>query len=229
VLATLVLFNAVAFLVSGIFHEQAHARVGLWLGDSTGRDERRLTWDPGPHIDPIMTILVPIVTLVSSGGRGLFGMMKPVRLNPLNFSNPTLGMLLSGVAGPASNILLATVGLLLLTLLLNVAPSYVWDAETARLTLNGLFLCVFVKMNFLLAGFNLLPLPGLDGGHALYHFLPRGGRAVLDAIGPYSLLISMLIVFNVPGLLGAVFGLYYDLLHACGGRPFAQAVVRLLG
>ncbi len=224
----LILFNIVAFLSSGIFHEQAHARVALWLGDPTGRNEKRLSWDPRVHIDPIMTLVVPLISLFSSGGRSLFGMMKPVPIGHHNFNNPTLGMAVSALAGPISNAILAGGALLLLWLLYTFAPGVVWSEEDTVLTVNGFFLCVFIQMNFILGGFNLLPLPGLDGSHVLYHFLPEGGRRLLDSIRPYALLITMLIVFNVPGLMSSVHHFYNSMIEACFGHAFLNALLRML-
>ncbi len=224
----LILFNIVSFLASGIFHEQAHARVALWLGDPTGRNEKRLSWDPRVHIDPIMTLVVPLISLFSSGGRSLFGMMKPVSIGHHNFDNPTLGMAISAVAGPISNAILAGGALLLLWLLYTFAPGMVWSEEEKVLTVNGFFLCVFIQMNFILGGFNLLPLPGLDGSHVLYHFLPEGGRRLLDSIRPYALLITTLIIFNVPGLLSSVLQLFDGLIGALFGERFRYALVRML-
>jgi len=222
----LIIFNLVTFIFSGIFHEQAHARVAGWLGDPTPEADKRLSWDPRHHIDPIMTVVVPLIALISSGGRSLFGMMKPVMIRADNFANPTFGMALSGIAGPISNALLAGAGFGVLAVLLAVAPGHVYDPENLRLTFNGLFICVFIQMNFILGGFNLLPLPGLDGSHVLYHFLPRGGQEFMDRIGPYGLAITMIIVYSIPGLMSSVMMLYYKLLLAAFGPAFFEAALR---
>lgn len=134
--------------VSVIFHEQMHARVAGWLGDPTGKNDNRLSWNPIHHIDPFLTILLPLVLYFSSGGRYVFGGAKPVMINPLNFRNPSLGMCLSAAAGPLSNFLLAAIGFALCVALVHVAPSVV--LSEAGLTWNGLFLGLFVFLNLFL-------------------------------------------------------------------------------
>lgn len=222
---TLAIFGIASLLFSGIFHEQAHARVALWLGDPTAKGQHRLSWNPVHHIDPWMSIALPLLLLVSSGGRFWFGGMKPVRINPLNFENPTLGMALSAAAGPVSNAILAAAGFGVLWGLHQTAPAFVFDAQQEMLTFNGLFLCVFIFTNVLLGTFNLLPLPGLDGSRVLYHFLPRGGRAFMDAIEPYGLMITMLAVsLGAAAMLLPVYRLVLDLFGVSFGWEFTQVM-----
>jgi len=221
---TLALFWIVSLVGSGIFHEQAHARVALWLGDTTARDQDRLSWDPRKHLDPWMSFVLPAILLLLTAGRFAYGGMKPVPINALQFRNPALGMALSAAAGPLSNVLLAVAGFLVLWLFWTFAPSFVYGETQQAITLNGLFLCVFTLTNLSLAAFNLLPLPGLDGSRVLYYFLGRDGRAFLDRIEPYALGITMLVVFSFPAVArGPIQALFHDLLRALCGDPFYVA------
>jgi Zn-dependent protease len=184
--------------VSVILHEMAHAWVALKLGDPTGRDDNRLSWNPIHHVDPWMTILVPILIFWASGGRFMFGGAKPVRINPLNFANPGKGFMLSSLAGPVSNLLLACVGILLLLAMQAVDSDLVYgrdDAGVFHVTYNGFFLCFFVLVNLFLACFNLIPIPPLDGSRALRYFLPERGQALLDRVEPMGLFILVALMF----------------------------------
>ncbi len=218
----LVLFLA-ALLLSAMIHEQWHARVALWLGDPTGRDENRLSWNPVHHLDPWMSFLLPALLWISTKGAFVFGGAKPVRINPLHFRNPTLGMALSAAAGPLSNFALAAIGFGVLGLLLALAPGTVLQGGQA--TWNSLFLRIFIMTNLVLGAFNLLPFPGLDGSRILYHFAPRPLRALLDAVEPFALGITLLLV-SLPGLnlVGPVFGLGIELFLHFYGLDVTRAV-----
>lgn len=193
--------------ISVIFHEQWHARAALWLGDPTGKNMNRLSWNPIHHVDPWMTIILPLLLYTFSRGTFVFGGARPVQINALNFRNPTLGMALSAAAGPLSNFALAALGLGVLMLLNAVAPGAIMEIlppegdTPARYlpTYNAVFLRIFVMLNVILGAFNLLPLPGLDGSRILYYFGNDALRRLLDHLEPFAIAITMLIL-TVPGL-----------------------------
>ena len=148
---------------SCVFHECAHVWVAYKLGDNTGKDLGRLTLNPIPHIDLFWTILLPALMLISS--RPPIGGPKPAPVNPSNFRNPRVGDLWCSLAGPASNLLLAAAGLLLLRLLLAIAPDLV-----APDSWNALFFFSIFRINVVLALVNLIPVPPLDGSRFV-HFI----------------------------------------------------------
>lgn len=184
-------------LFSVIVHECAHGYVAEWWGDPTARMLGRLTLNPLPHIDVFGSILVPGMLLLSGSGI-LFGWAKPVPVTPENFRDRRMGDITVSIAGPVSNILLALgfAGVLAVAGLLagGAGPSEaVW-----RLCTYGILL------NFVLAVFNLLPIPPLDGSHVVANLLPRPAAYAYRSLGQYGLLIVFLLLF-IPGLLGTIF------------------------
>ncbi len=214
-----------ALLISAIFHEQWHARVALWLGDPTAKAENRLSWNPRYHIDPFMSILLPLMLYFTTGTA--FGGAKPVRVNPMDFRHPMLGNALVAAAGPISNLFLALLTFGILALLWVADKGALYDGE--RATFNAVFLFIFLFTNVLLAAFNILPFPGLDGSRILYLFLPRAGRALLDAVEPYALLVTfMLIRVGAGNILAPVYRLLFALIRGVFGDEFLAAVGRAL-
>lgn len=212
----------VALLFSAIFHEQWHARAALWLGDPTARDQNRLSWNPIVHIDPFMTILLPILTWLTMGLP--FGGAKPVPIQSENMRNPALGLAIASAAGPLSNLFLAVCGFGVTLLACHTVPDFLFVGEQA--TYNAVFLFVFVLVNTMLAAFNILPLPGLDGSRILRWFLPRGGRAILDSLEPYALIITfMLLRAGIGGVLRPVI----NLMLAAYGAAFPPEFLVALG
>jgi Zn-dependent protease len=155
-----------AFVFCIVVHEVAHAVVALWCGDSTARDLGRITLNPIPHIDPFMSILLPGLLLIS--GLPPFGGAKPVPVNMLNLRHPFRDMMYVALAGPISNILLA----ILFALAMNVLP---WVVESRPLFAENLarFLVSTIVLNLVLAIFNMVPIPPLDGSRVLAYLLPR--------------------------------------------------------
>jgi len=223
--AARLVLNLVALGVAVIFHEQMHARVAWWLGDPTGKNDRRLSWNPIHHIDPFMTILLPIVLYFGSGGRFVFGGAKPVMINPMNFRNPSLGMCLSAAAGPFSNFFLAAGGFLLCVTLFHLSPKMLMVESV--ITWHGYFLGTFVFLNLFLGAFNILPLPGLDGSRILRHFLPRPLQASLDSIEPFALFITMIaVMFGAAKILGPLHRLLYLSFYGATGEEFTHALFK---
>ncbi len=174
-----VLFLFVLFF-SVVLHEFCHGYVAYMNGDETAKMMGRLTLNPIPHIDPFGTILLPVMLLLVSGGRFAIGMAKPVPINPFNFRDYDRGMLTVGLAGPGSNIVLGTV----FALLSRVFPSGI---AKEVLLLGG-------YINFILAFFNLIPIPPLDGSRILSVFLPREIRYRYEKLERYGIIIVMAFV-----------------------------------
>lgn len=153
----------VILIFSIVFHEVAHGRIALWRGDTTARDLGRLTMNPLPHIDPVGSILVPLF-LFFTGSPFLFGWAKPVPVNPWQFRNAKKDMAIVSFSGPASNLLLAV----LASILFRVVLSFTGGGE--NLLVQLLFYMVYI--NLILAFFNLIPIPPLDGSKILMAVLP---------------------------------------------------------
>lgn len=151
----------VALIMSIVFHEMAHGYAANWLGDPTARLSGRLTANPLAHIDPLGSVILPAI-LFLGGAHMLFGWAKPVPYNPYNLRNQKWGEALVALAGPVSNIVLAIV----FALLIRLAP--VLDLSIAFVTLS----LYVVYINILLACFNLIPIPPLDGSKILPAILP---------------------------------------------------------
>jgi Zn-dependent protease len=181
-------------LFSVVVHECAHGFVAEWWGDPTARMLGRLTLNPVPHIDVIGSILVPGLLLLT-GANFLFGWAKPVPITPDNFRDRRLGDITVSLAGPASNVVLALgfAALLLGARLLGFVPE-----ALVQLCTYGVFL------NFILAVFNLLPIPPLDGSHVVANLLPPRAAYAYRSLGAFGLVI-VIVLLMVPGLLGLVF------------------------
>jgi Zn-dependent protease len=183
------------------FHESAHAWSALQFGDTTARDLGRISLNPIRHIDPVGSILVPILLYVFSGM--IFGAAKPTPVDLRNTKDPRLANLVVSAAGPLSNFLLAAIGLVLFALIRHQSPEAMRDLYLA--TRAGQFaagalapitylLYFFVLVNVMLGVFNLLPIPPLDGSGVL---LSIGGPAVervFQTIRPFGFLILILLI-----------------------------------
>jgi Zn-dependent protease len=195
-------------LFSVIVHEVAHGWAALKLGDPTAAREGRLTLDPRPHIDPVMSLLVPAMCLLS--GAPIFGGARPVPVNPWYFRHPSRDMALVAAAGPVSNILLALIAGLLINLVLPL-PDLNWSFE-AYLTLVmssgvvGNILAYAVMINLVLAAFNFLPIPPLDGSRVVAHFLPEDLSRRYRDLDRFGILIVFGVIFFFGGVLHAYIG-----------------------
>lgn len=183
----------IVFYFSISFHECAHAWAAYRNGDDTARLMGRMTLNPIPHLDPIGTVLLPLLMLFSSFR--LIGWARPVPVNPLRFRNQRRGEMETSLAGPLSNLILAIGCVLLLRVLLRFAPA--WDVPIA-------FLATAVLLNTALFVFNLIPIYPLDGSHILKNFLSREARQAYDRyITPYGWIIVLALVYS--GLFQYVF------------------------
>lgn len=175
------LLKVPALLLAVTVHELAHGLTADRLGDPTARLSGRLTLNPLPHIDPIGAL-----AFVLAG----FGWAKPVPVNASNLRNPVRDMTWVAVAGPVSNLVLAFVGLVALVLLRHTGP-----APFIANPLSGILLYVY-QFNLVLAIFNLIPLPPLDGGHFLPYIFPRRSWSLLNQLEQYGPLILLVLVFT---------------------------------
>lgn len=176
-----------------IFHEVSHGYAAYFLGDRTAKYMGRLTLNPIPHIDLLGSILLPAVFLLFPTGI-IFGWAKPVPINSNNLRNPKRDTFLVAVAGPVSNILIALVASIILKLSLFLGLHF-----------NELITMIFVfviQINLVLAIFNLLPIPPLDGSHILEYFLSYKARYYYEQFAPYGIIAIFLLAYL--GILGRI-------------------------
>jgi len=203
-------------MIAITFHEAAHGYVALHFGDSTAKDEGRVTLNPLKHIDPFGTVILP--ALLYFFGGFLFGYAKPVPVKFGQLRNPRWDMIWVAIAGPAMNILLALVSAVLLRI-----------ALTQGQTVDSMFVQVLmasIQLNAILAVFNMLPLPPLDGSKVLAPFLPLALARPYLAFERFGMVILVLLVFIAP-MLAQRNGIDFDLLGPLVLDP-AQAVVRTI-
>jgi Zn-dependent protease len=177
-----ILVRFAALVLSLSFHEAAHAWTANRLGDPTAKMLGRLTLNPIAHVDWIGTVLFPLVAMISN--LPLIGWAKPVPVNSLNLREPRRDFAIVALAGPVSNIILA-VGAAVLRLVVGmIAPP---DQLTTELLMFAL--AYFIGLNVLLAVFNMIPVPPLDGGNVLLGVLPGEAARVYQRIRPFGFLI----------------------------------------
>ncbi len=196
-----VLVLAPPLLVAVILHEVAHGWVAERLGDPTARALGRITLNPIKHIDPVMTLLLPGL-LILSGSPIIFGGAKPVPINPGYFKNPRKGMVWVALAGPAVNIVLASICYLLVMALDKMNADVV--NHSAIVLLVGAWLIYGVVINLVLALFNLFPVPPLDGGRIAVGLLPLSMARSLAKLERWGLLIVFLLLYS--GVIDAYLG-----------------------
>ncbi len=204
-------------IIAITFHEAAHAFVAHRLGDNTAYDLGRVSFNPFKHIDPFGTVLLPGILLLSHAPF-LFGYAKPVPVNFRKLNNPRIGMVWVALAGPVTNIALG----LLAALAFHALP--LAPADTAKWLADNLKNALII--NVLLAVFNMLPIPPLDGGRVAVGLLPNVLAYPLSRLEPYGMLILIGVLIVLP-LAGSQFGLNLDVISAIV-RTSTGYVIRLL-
>jgi Zn-dependent protease len=175
------------------FHEAAHAWTANKLGDPTARVLGRLSLNPVVHIDPIGTIVFPLVALAT--GVPLIGWAKPVPVDMRNLPHPRRDFAVVALAGPVSNLILAAAG----AAIFNTMP-HPGAGPSADLIARAVIL--FVVVNVLLAVFNMIPIPPLDGGNVLMGILPEPLAVTIDKLRPWGFLLLYLLMLS--GMLSAI-------------------------
>lgn len=191
---TYIVTALVVILVSMTLHEFMHGFVAYKLGDETPRLMGRLTLNPLKHIDPVLTIGLPVLIILSSALTGaqlpIFGGAKPVPFQPGNVRYSEWGVALMALAGPFTNLLIAFISYGLLVLF-----------QVPEATFAGQLLVAFVWVNLGFFAFNILPIPPLDGSRALYAIAPDGVRRFLELVERYGLILVFILVFLGSALL----------------------------
>jgi Zn-dependent protease len=211
-----VAFFVVTLVPAIVLHELAHGLVADRMGDTTPRLMGRLTINPVKHVDPFGTLILPgLLLLPYLFGRGgpVFGYAKPMPINTQNLKHPDRQMMSIALAGPLTNLALAAIGALGLRLaapgigevLRNFGLSAV-GVITEQLGVMAGFLTVFTLMNVILAVFNIMPIPPLDGSKVLARFLPPRAREVYRSWEPYGALFMLVVFFLFPGAIFAIVG-----------------------
>ena len=204
-------------IMSVVVHEVAHAWQARREGDDTAERLGRITLNPLRHLDPIGSIILP--GLLAWQGGMIFGWAKPVPVNPLQYRQYVAGDIRVSLAGIASNLLLAT--------LATLAAGFVVKLRSLVGSMGGVTDVVIMTLdyaiyiNLILAFFNLIPIPPLDGSHVLAHALPRELAARYREMGRYGLLIVMALLFLAPGFMD------FFLAPVSLLRGFADQFIRL--
>ncbi len=204
-----VIFQVVVFLFAISVHESAHAWTANRYGDPTARMLGRITLNPIHHIDPIGTVLLPLIALVYH--IPMIGWAKPTPVNPRNFGrNYMRADIMTSVAGPVSNLLVATGAVVVLAILFRLRGVLGGVSEPLeQLFMQALFI------NVLLAVFNMIPVPPLDGSHVIRHFLSGSALALYDRVGMLGLLLLFVAGGNIIGMLVHPFLVFFArLLYA---------------
>jgi len=187
-----IIISAPPLLVAIILHEIAHGYTAWKLGDPTAKAMGRITLNPIKHIDPVLSLLLPGL-LILSGSPVIFGGAKPVPVNPMYFKNPRQGMALVALAGPITNFILCAFCYITFIALLPYAENSI------SISLLKLWLLGGIIINLALGLFNLIPLPPLDGGRIAVGFLPLYLARYWARLEPYGLLlIFALLYFGIP-------------------------------
>ncbi len=194
---TLALVLIPGLIIAIVCHEVAHGWVALALGDPTAKEQRRLSLNPLRHVDPVGTLLVPGFLAIVGGP--IFGWAKPVPVIRNRLDNPRYGMMAVAAAGPATNLVLAAIGAVVLGLVAHGASPE--QMAQPGLLVQGLF--YFLLINIFLAFFNLLPIPPFDGSHILEGLLPRRWAVAYERLRPAGMALFFALIaatWFLPGL-----------------------------
>ena len=187
----------IVILLSMTIHEAMHAFMGYVLGDSTAKEEGRLTLNPIRHIDPVMTILLPLIMVILHAP--VFGGAKPVPFNPNRVRFGDWGAALVALSGPITNLVIAFTAFGF-----GVFSGVINNAGAVQPTIFGLIISTTVSVNLGFFVFNMLPIPPLDGSRILYAVAPDGVRGVMQKIEQNGILLVMIIVVLFSDVIGQV-------------------------
>jgi Zn-dependent protease len=207
-----IVFQLIVFLFAISVHESAHAWMANLRGDPTARMLGRISLNPIRHIDPLGTVLLPLIAMFFHVP--VLGWAKPTPVDPRNFKNPVLDDVLTAVVGPASNFVVASCAVLVLglvkllsplgkVLVLGIPQGWIPTQTDSLLVPFCLLFYQAVVINVVLGVFNLIPVPPLDGSHVFRHLLPAGLLRIYDTIGMFGLFV---LVFWGGGLLTRLIG-----------------------
>ena len=180
-------FFFIVLLASAIIHEYMHGWMALQLGDQTAKYAGRLTLDPRKHIDPMGSIIMPLVLFFVTGGKFLFAYAKPVPYNPYNLRDAKWGPVKVAFAGPLANFTLA--------LIFGMLIRGIYSFDLIQFASMLPYLSIIVYTNVLLGVFNLVPIPPLDGSKLLYALLPAQAEKVRLILSKYSMFILIAFIF----------------------------------
>ena len=184
-------------LLSVIAHEYAHGYAALKQGDDTALMLGRLTWNPIKHIDPFMTVLLPLMLWLAHGP--LLGGAKPVPVNPRNYRNFKRGDIIVSLAGVFVNLLLAIASVILFVLVGLVGRAVPVAEGTLGILQAMLFQCL--NLNLILIAFNLIPIPPLDGSHVVKYLMPASWSLRYQQVGRYGIVILLILLVLPSGIL----------------------------
>jgi Zn-dependent protease len=211
-----ILLLAIPVIIAITFHEAAHGYVALHFGDSTAKDAGRVTLNPLKHVDPFGTILLPALLYFTAGF--LFGYAKPVPVKFGQLRNPRWDMIWVAIAGPAMNITLAIVSAIGLRIVLTQGLTE--DSPIVQVLVSS------VQLNAILAVFNMLPVPPLDGSKVVAPFLPISLARPYLGLEAFGMIALLLLIFVAP-MLAQRSGIDFDVMGPLVLDP-AQAVVRTI-
>ena len=194
-------------------HEASHGLAALKMGDPTAYQLGRISLNPISHIDPIGTILLPLMLIIM--GAPPFGWAKPVPVNPLNLKNPRKDNLIISIAGPASNISVAVIAFIVLKILMNLNPSLFYSSGGGFSNLlSPLITIVYytIVINVILAFFNLIPIPPLDGSGVVMGLISEEAAQKYEQIRPYGFFILILLIMT--GFIGRILGVVLRIVNS---------------
>ena len=197
-----IIFYIAVLIMSVVIHEVSHGYAALYWGDQTARLAGRLTLNPLKHLDPVGSVLIPLILVITKAGI-IFGWARPVPYNPNNLRNQKWGTLSVAAAGILANLLVAVV----FSVLLRAAYAFNFESPAFYSIAT-----IIVLLNIVLAVFNLVPIPPLDGSKILFSLLPLRSRNIQYFLERYSLFILLFFIFFLWKYLSAVifylFGLF---------------------
>jgi Zn-dependent protease len=198
-----IIFQLIVLIFSAIIHEISHGAMANRLGDPTAKSMGRLSLNPLRHLEFFGSFLVPVMLWVFTKGNFVFGWAKPVPINPYNIQDQRRGLAKVALAGPASNLIMAVVFGMILRFLPQTNP---------QLILFGTFLSIIVQVNILLAVFNLIPVPPLDGSKIVFAFLPAKYHQWEQKMEQSKFIVLAIVLIFAPYILWPAVSVIYRLI-----------------